>query len=226
MERSETQDHEKMKITEDKTFSVPLVLREIKENIIIHTNKVPKASKLSKEELINQAFKYHAQGNISEAGKYYQYFINQEYKDHRVFSNYGVILKNLGQLKEAELSTRKAIELNPTSAEAYSNLGSILIDLGQLKQAELFARKAIELNPNFAEAHSRLGSILRDLGQLQESLLCYEKAINLDEKLDEAKGCMGKVLLKSGDLQNGILKLREGQGSINFNYRNSNIIID
>jgi len=61
-------------------------LEEIKENLTINTNTL---SKPSIEQLINQAFKFHSQGNISEAAKYYQYFINQGFKDHRVFSNYG-----------------------------------------------------------------------------------------------------------------------------------------
>ena len=68
-------------------------------------------TKPSKEQIINQAFKFHSQGNISEAAKYYQYFIDQGFKDHRVFSNYGIVLKNLGKSQEAELSYRKAIEL-------------------------------------------------------------------------------------------------------------------
>ena len=75
------------------------------ENITIKTEiKGKHPSKPSKEQIINQAFKFHSQGNISEAAKYYQNFINQGFKDHRVFSNYGIILKNLGKLKEAELS--------------------------------------------------------------------------------------------------------------------------
>ena len=64
--------------------------------------KSNKKSKPSKEQIINQAFKFHSQGNISEAAKYYQLFINQGGRDHRVFSNYGVILINLGKLQEAE----------------------------------------------------------------------------------------------------------------------------
>ena len=67
----------------------------------------------SKEQIFNQAIESHAQGNISKAAKYYKYFINQGFKDYRVFSNYGVILKGLGKLKEAEFSYRKAIELKP-----------------------------------------------------------------------------------------------------------------
>ena len=91
MESSEKDKREKG-VTEVKIVTVPFALREVKENIVINTNSP------SKEEIINQAFKFHSQGNILEAAKYYQYFIDQGFKDHRVFSNYGVILKNLGKL--------------------------------------------------------------------------------------------------------------------------------
>ena len=110
MNRSDQKGEGKKKVNEIKTFPVAFALGEIKTNIAINPNT---SSKPSKEQIINQAFKFHAQGNISEAAKYYQNFINQGFKDHMAFSNYGVILKDLGKLKEAELSTRKAIELKP-----------------------------------------------------------------------------------------------------------------
>tara|TARA_Y100000766_G_scaffold255747_1_gene242050 strand:+ start:95 stop:319 length:225 start_codon:yes stop_codon:yes gene_type:complete len=59
---------------EVKTFSVPFALEEIKDNITLNSNT---NSKQSKEQIINKALKFHSQGNISEAAKYYQYFINQ-----------------------------------------------------------------------------------------------------------------------------------------------------
>ena len=83
----------------------------------------------SKEKLIAEAFKLHAKGNIIEAAKYYQFLINENYKDYRVFSNYGVILYNQGKLQKAESLYRKAIQIKPDFAEAYSNLGVILKDL-------------------------------------------------------------------------------------------------
>ena len=56
-------------------------------------------------------------------------------------------LKNQGKLKEAELSYRKAINLNPGLAEAHLNLGNILQNLGRLKEAESCTRRTIELYP-------------------------------------------------------------------------------
>jgi len=156
MDSSSKKVEEKKKVNEIKTFPVPFALGEIKTNITINTNS---PSKPSKEQIINQAFKFHSQGNISEAAKYYQYCIDQGFNDHRVFSNYGIILKNLGKLKEAEASLKKAIQLKSNLAGAYSNLGSVLKDLGKLKEAEVSLKKAIQLNPNLTKAYFSLSSL-------------------------------------------------------------------
>ena len=109
MDRSDPDAERKKKVYEATTFPVPFALEEIKEKISIST-KTP--SKPPKEKIINQAIKFHLEGNISEATKYYQQIINLGFKDQQVFSNYGVILQNLGKLKEAEHFTRKQLDFN------------------------------------------------------------------------------------------------------------------
>ncbi len=131
---TEGKRNQKQSGPEVKTFTVPFALEAIKDNISIPTNS---PSKPTKEQIINQAFKFHSEGNISEASKYYKHFISQGFKDERVFSNYGAILQGLGKSKEAEISLRKAIEIKSDYANAHSNLGNLLKDLGQLKDAEL-----------------------------------------------------------------------------------------
>ena len=178
-----------------------------------------KKIKVYREKIFKQAFKLHSQGNISEASKYYQLMINQKFKDHRVFSNYGIILKNNGKLEEAELSYRKAIEIKPNFAEAHSNLGNILRDVGKLQEAELCTHKAIEIKPDFAEAHSNLGNILRDVGKLQEAELCARKAIEIKPDFAEAHSNLGNILSDLGKHQEALdfyLK------AIDINPKNSN----
>ena len=179
------EEQKNKKITEVKTFPVPYALVNTKENITITTNN-PIKPKISKKEILNQAFKFHSQGNISEATKYYKCFIDRGFKDYVVFSNYGGILKNHGKFKEAELSLRKAIQNNPDFADAHSNLGTILRDLGKLKEAELSTRKAIQINPDFADAHSNLGTILIDLFKLKDAEISTRKALNLNPNYLEA----------------------------------------
>lgn len=125
----------------------------------------------STEELVNKAIEFHLKGRIQEATNYYQHVINEGFNDHRVYSNYGVILLNEGKLKEAEIYTRKAIKLDPNSAEAYCNLGNILEELDKSDEAEIALCKAIEKNPFLAKAYFSL------------SLLKYANNNNWKDKL-------------------------------------------
>ncbi len=163
----------------------------------------------SANEIIQKAFEFHSQGNIPEAAKYYQYFIDQGLKDHRVFSNYGVLLKNLGKLKEAEFCFRKAIQLNPNYPNAHSNLGIILRDLGRLKEAEFSYRKAIQLNPNQTNAHFNLGNILKECSKLKEAELSYRKAIQLNPNFAEGHCNLGNLLESLGRLKDAEFSYRK-----------------
>ncbi len=179
------------KESEAKISSIRLTFGETKENITLNTNTF---SKPSKEQLINHAFNLHSQGKIPEALKYYQNFINQGYKDYRVFCNYGAIMKNHEKFEEAELLTRKAIELRPDFAIAHYNLGTILKEMGKLKLAEVAIRRAIELKPDFAKAHSNLGIILKEMGKLKEAEISQLEAIKYQPKFAIAYLNLGNIL--------------------------------
>jgi len=141
---------------------------------------------VNSDQLIKKAFELQSRGRKVEAAKYYLYLIKQKIKDYRVFSNYGIYLKEIGQHKEAELKLKKAIEFNPKYANAYYNLGCLYIDQGNLIKAEIFLRKAIELKSDFAYAHYNLGFILKDLGRLKESETYNRKALEVDPELTDA----------------------------------------
>ncbi len=174
------------------TFPIPIESEGIKE--IITTNT-------SKEEIINQAFSLHSQGNISEALKFYQRIISQGFNDPRVFSNYGDILKNLGKLREAEMITRKAIEIKPDFAGAHYNLANILKELGQLQEAEISIRKVIKIKPEFSNAYNTLGIILYTRGKSKEAEVTIHKAIKIKPNYAEAHNNLGIILTDLGKLK-------------------------
>ncbi|MBO6974276.1 MAG: tetratricopeptide repeat protein [Prochlorococcus marinus CUG1435] len=179
-------------------LSVSSSLGVIKENNSFNSNNL---SKPSKQQIIKQAFQFHSKGKILEAAKLYQYFINQGFNDHRVFSNFGIILKDLGKLKEAEALFRKAIEIKPDYAQAYSNMGIILKDLGKLKEAEFSFRKAIEIKPDYAQAYFNLGNIMKDLGKLKEAEFSYCKAIEIKPDYAQAYSNLGNIMKDLGKLK-------------------------
>ena len=209
----------KKKINEVKTFPVPFALEGTEEKITISTNSAFKPSKPSKEEIFKKAFKFHSQGNISEASKYYQYFINQGFKNYIVFFNYGTILKSLGKLQEAENFYRKAIEIKPDLAEAHYNLANTLLELGNLQEAESSIHKTIQIKPDFANAHNNLGNIFREVGKVQEAETSYRKAIELNPNFADAYSNLGNILKELNKLQEAENSYRKAI-ELNPNYPN------
>ena len=163
--------------------------------------------KAFKEQLINKAINYHLKGEMSEAIKYYKYCFKEGFKDHRIFSNYGLILQGAGKYKEAEISIRKAIQLKPDFSDAHFNLGIVFISLGELKEAEISIRKAIQLKPEFANYHCNLGNILINLSQFKEAEISTRKAIQLKPDFVLAHFNLGKILINQGKLKESEIAL-------------------
>ncbi len=203
MKEAGNQEQKQKKTTEIQTFSIPFSVEGIKETINVETNNS------SKEKIVNQVFKFHSEGNIEEAVKYYKYLINKEQKNFRVFYNYGLILMSIHKPKEAEANIRKSIEINPHFPYSHYNLGNLLKSLGKLQEAELSHKKAIQLKPDFAEAHTNLGNILKKLGKLQEAELSTRKAIQLKPNLAIAHYNLGTILSKLGKSQEAEISTRK-----------------
>ena len=157
--------------------------------------------KYDDNQILNEAIKYHCEGNILQAGKLYKYLINKGSKNSVAFTNYGLILINSGKKEDAEIFIRKAIELNPKDSIAYSNLGGILQGLGKLQEAEFFTRKAIELNPKDSIAYSNLGGILNDFEKLEEAEMFTRKAIELNPKFANPYSNLGNIARKYDKLE-------------------------
>ena len=221
---SSSQEGGNKKLTEVTTFPVPCALGEIKESIIISAST---SSKPSKEQIINQAFKLHSQGNFSEAAKLYQYLINQGGNDHRVFNNYGASLKDLGKLQEAENSYRKAIKLNPNFGMAHLNLGLILKDLGKSKDAELALKKAIELNPNNGISHYALSTLYSSNNNLVKAIDEINLAIQNDPNNYDFKGELTRLRYIKGefDYNNSSNRSYTDQNDYLFEDNNENTLL-
>ena len=141
---------------------------------------------LSRDEIIKKALQYQSQGNIAEASKYYQFFINRGFKDHRIFLNSGEILKDLGRLEEAEIWIRRAISLKPDYAIAHNNLGNILRAKNKLKEAELCYCRAIICNPDFIKPYYNLSTLTStDENKIWEPKLFSESFLKNKSKNDQ-----------------------------------------
>ena len=83
-------------------------------------------------------------------------------------------------LEEAVNAAKKAITLNPNSADAYEQLGSTYYWTGRFTEALDYVKKAIRLNPMPPSYYFlRLGSIYFALERYEEALDIYKKAVEI-----------------------------------------------
>ena len=158
------------------------------------TQKEIDKSKKNSKKLADLALKSQINGNIAEAIRYYEEFINKGFQNEVVFNNYGVILEQLGKFNKAEIITRKAIGINPKLADSHYNLGGILSNLGRYNEAVTAFFNAIELNPNLVEAYFNLGNTYRALGRLEDAEKLFCETIKLRPNFVDAHLNLGLIL--------------------------------
>jgi len=197
MKESEKQNQYIMRNPKVITFTVPNALEQSNARKIDSNNQT---SKPSKEQILDKAFNLHLEGNTKAAIKYYKYCIDNNFNNPKVFMNYGIILKDLGKLKEAEIAQRKAIELKPDFPYGYTSLGMILLRLDKFNEAEQSFRKSIRMNPNDLTANLNLGVVLNYLGKFEESEIYMRKSIKIKSDYPESYNNLSKTLKVLGKL--------------------------
>jgi protein O-mannosyl-transferase len=94
-------------------------------------------------------------------------------------NNLGVLYRSRGQVEDAIVHFRKAMEIKPDYVDAHFNLAAVLAARGQIDEAIAHYRKALESDPLHAAVHLNLGSALVARGQLDEAIDQYRKALEI-----------------------------------------------
>jgi serine/threonine protein kinase/Flp pilus assembly protein TadD len=105
-------------------------------------------------------------------------------------------------LKEANAASRKAVELEPESAEAHASRGLALSLTKQFDRAREEFETAIRLDPRLFEAHYFYGRALFAQGQMEEAAQRYEEASRVNPDDFQAPALVAGVydaLGRSGD---------------------------
>ena len=83
-------------------------------------------------------------------------------------------------LPKAYLAARKAVEIDPQSAEAHASLGLVLSHRWDWAGAEAELKRALELDPQYANAHHWYGDYLSIKGRHEEAVSEARRALELD----------------------------------------------
>jgi predicted TPR repeat methyltransferase/Flp pilus assembly protein TadD len=97
--------------------------------------------------------------------------------DAVVLGELGLVLRELGRFKEAEVACRKALELDSRYSPAHDTLAELFRRSGRLREARDCLQSALRLAPHSIPTRVSLGDILVDQGEVQAAVDLYREAI-------------------------------------------------
>ncbi len=118
--------------------------------------------------------------------------------------NLGVALADCGQVDEAIVHFRKALELMPDCADAHNGLAAALAARGQIDDAITHYRKALEIKPDYAQAHNNLAAALAGCQRIDEAVAQFQKALEIKPYYAEAHYNLGLALAGRGQIDEAI----------------------
>ena len=140
-------------------------------------------------------------------------------------ANYYVAVPDYSPIPESEAAPKakaaaqKALEIDPSSADAHAALAGSLWSLFDFSAAEPEFRRALELNPNLANAHHWYGLFLSWETRHPEAISHLRRAVELDPLNLQYQSNLGQVLANSGQTDAGVEQLKKAlEMDPNFNY--------
>lgn len=119
-----------------------------------------------------------------------------------------------GDEESAVKSLRRAIELDPTSADARIALGFEYQSQGYTDEAVVQFEVAARLKPRYADIQYNLGLLYEATNRDQDAKRCYEQALEINPRYFQASTSLAQILLRTQQFEDALLALKplERQG--------------
>lgn len=99
---------------------------------------------------------------------------------------------------------KKAIELNPSFAPPYNDLALLMQQKRDYVKAIDYLNKAISVNPGFVYAYMNLGNVYYELKNYNEAIKNYKRALEVDPKFSYVYTYLGNSYLLINDNEKAI----------------------
>jgi len=123
------------------------------------------------------------------------------------WTTYGVALREVGRLDEAEVAFGRALELDPGSNQAQGNRAALRLRVGDYAAALEDIEAVLARSPSDAGSHAVRAQVLRELGRHTEALAAFERATELDPSLGQASAERAALLLEVGEYARAEIEL-------------------
>lgn len=132
------------------------------------------------QQIFQQAFSYHQNGNLQDAEIIYRHILNQDNTHTGANTMLGSLLiqtdRNIEGIKLLEISLSK----DSKQFFGHNFLGVGYFNINQNEKAFSSLKKAIKLKPNYVDAHFNLGKVQKALFKYQDAIISYSNCIAFD----------------------------------------------
>ena len=177
------------------------ITQDITENLKMNLTGADKSRLAQRPTQNSEAYQLYLQGRfywnkrtaggVSKAIDYFQQAIQKDPNFALAYSgladSYFSLARNTAALspKEAGAKARqaaeKAVDIDPSLAEAHASLGNVLLVFEwDFPAAEREFRRAINLNPSYPYAHQWYAELLSSTGRYEEAIQQNQKAVELE----------------------------------------------
>lgn len=175
---------------------------------------------MQKIDLLDEAIRYHQNGNFAKAEKIYRKIIKKNKKTPDAWHLLGLIDYQKNKFSESIQKIETALSFNPYIASFYSNLGLAYFAIKQIDKGIQNYQQALKLRPNYPEAFNNLGNALSAKGEIENAIIQYKKAIELNPSYPEALCNLANAYFAL-EKDDEALYFYQSSLSINPNYANS-----
>lgn len=155
-------------------------------------------------------------GLYAESEDYFRRARRLAPNDPGLRANLGWALLRRGEtwhLSEAERECKRALEIDPTYADAYGCLGVIAFKRGELRQSEDYFRESIRRGKREGN-YTDLGALYTQMGRYEEAKKHLDEAIKINDSNFQAHVELGNLYLQTDKVKEAVWEFRRAK-SIN-----------
>jgi superkiller protein 3 len=108
---------------------------------------------------------------------------------------------------------RKALDLNPDLPLVHNDLGTAYLASGNHEKAIYHFRRTVELSPKNAIAYNNLGYALAGKGKIEEAIKIYKKSVEIDPNNNLARSNLANALLQNGEIDKAVREYKKAVGT-------------
>jgi len=139
-------------------------------------------------------------GVWKNSGTLFRHALEVTRENHLAHNNYGLYLKQAGDIDGARHHFEASLRAEPSYREALNNLGILEAGQGNWLAAEGILWELLRIYPDSHHGWHNLGKVYQETGRFAQAVEAFRRSIELNPRFVEPRYDLGWVLLASGDL--------------------------